>query len=81
MDGNLEMNGNTGAGGLVLPTLCINGPAGGVAGVYIVTIVWRGSASMSNGNASVCGSGGGNYGDNNEFRRIMRIPTYIDPTI
>ena len=80
LDGNLEMNGNTGAGGLVLPTLCINGPAGGVAGVYIVTIVWRGSASMSNGNASVCGTAGGNYGDNNEFRRIMQIPTYIDPT-
>jgi type IV pilus assembly protein PilV len=81
LDGNLEMNGNTGAGGLVLPTLCINGPAGAVAGVYIVTIVWRGSASMSNGNASVCGTAGGNYGDSNEFRRIMQIPTYIDPTI
>ncbi|HKJ19543.1 MAG TPA: type IV pilus modification protein PilV [Woeseiaceae bacterium] len=81
LDGNLEMNGNTGSGGLVLPTLCINGPAGGVAGVYSVTIVWRGSASMSNGNASACGTAGGNYGDNNEFRRIMQIPTYIDPTI
>ena len=81
LDGNFEMNGNTGSGGLVLPTLCINGPAGGAAGVYIVTIVWRGSASMSNANASVCGTAGGNYGDNNEFRRIMQIPTYIDPTI
>lgn len=81
LDGNLEMSGGTGAGGLVLPTLCIGGPVGGVAGVYVVTIVWRGSASLSNGNASACGTAGGDYGANNEFRRIMRIPTYIDPTI
>jgi len=81
LDGNLEMNGNAGSGGLVLPTLCVNGPVGGGAGVYIVSIVWRGSASMSNGNASACGSAGGNYGAENEFRRIMQIPTYIDPTI
>jgi len=81
LDGNLEMNGNAGSGGLVLPTLCVDGPVGGGAGVYTVTIVWRGSASMSNGNASACGSAGGNYGAGNEFRRIMQIPTYIDPTI
>ena len=81
LDGNLESDGNTGSGGLVLPTLCIGGPAGGIAGIYDVTLVWRGSASMSNGNASACGSASGNYGANNEFRRIMRIPTYIDPTI
>jgi type IV pilus assembly protein PilV len=81
LDGNLESDGNTGSGGLVLPTLCIGGPAGGIAGIYAVTIVWRGSASMSNGNASACGSASGNYGANNEFRRIMQIPTYIDPTI
>jgi len=81
LDGNLEMNGNAGSGGLVLPTLCVGGPAGGGAGVHAVTIVWRGSASLSNGNASACGSAGGSYGVNNEFRRIMQIPTYIDPTI
>lgn len=81
LDGNLEMSGNAGAGGLVLPTLCIGGPAGGGAGIYTVTIAWRGTASMTNGNASACGSAGGNYGDANEFRRIMQIPTYIDPTI
>ena len=81
LDGNLETDGNTGSGGLVLPTLCIDGPAGGIAGIYAVTIVWRGSAAISNGNASACGSASGNYGANNEFRRIMQIPTYIDPTI
>ena len=81
LDGNLEMSGNAGAGGLVLPTLCIGGPLGGGAGIYTVTIAWRGTASMTNGNASACGSAGGNYGDANAFRRIMQIPTYIDPTI
>lgn len=81
LDGNLEMSGNTGAGGLVLPTLCVGGPVGGAAGIYTVTIAWRGSASMSNGNASACGTAGGDYGAGNEFRRIMQIPTFIDPTI
>ena len=81
LDGNLEMNGNTGAGGLVLPTLCVGGPGGGGAGIYTVTVAWRGTASLNNVNPSNCGTAGGNYGDNNEFRRIMQIPTYIDPTI
>jgi len=81
VDGNLEMSGNAGGGGLVLPTLCINGPVGGGAGIYAVTIAWRGSASMTNGNVNACGTAGGNYGANNEFRRIMQIPTYIDPTL
>ncbi len=81
VDGNLEMNGTAGGGGLVLPTLCVNGPVGGIAGVYMVTIVWRGSASLGNANASACGTAGGNYGANAEFRRIMQVPTYIDPTL
>lgn len=81
VDGNLEMNGNNGGGGLVLPTLCVAGPVGGGAGVYTVTIAWRGTASMGNNNASACGSAGGDYGAGNEFRRIMQIPTYIDPSL
>jgi len=80
LDGNLEMSGNAGSGGLVMPTMCVDGPAGGGAGIYAVTIAWRGSASLSNGNVSACGTGGGDYGADNEFRRIMQIPTYIDPT-
>jgi type IV pilus assembly protein PilV len=81
LDGNLEMSGNAGAGGLVMPTLCVAGPAGGIAGIYTVTIAWRGTASLSNANADACGTAGGNYGADNEFRRILQIPTYIDPTI
>jgi type IV pilus assembly protein PilV len=81
LDGNLEMNGNTGAGGLVLPALCVTGPAGGGAGIYTVTVAWRGTASLTNANPSDCGTASGDYGAENEFRRIMQIPTYIDPTI
>lgn len=79
IDGNLETSGGAGTGGLVLPTLCIAGPAGGGAGVYQVTITWRGSASINNSVANPCGAAGGNYGAANEFRRILQIPTYIDP--
>ncbi len=81
LDGNLEMSGNNGGGGLVMPTMCIAGPVGGGPGVYTVTIAWRGTASLANNNASACGSAAGNYGAGNEFRRIMQIPTYIDPTL
>ncbi len=81
LDGNQEMSGNAGAGGLVMPTLCIGGPAAGGAGIYSVTVAWRGTASMNNANASACGSAGGNYGNGNEFRRILQVPTYIDPSI
>ena len=80
-DGNLETSGGAGAGGLVLPALCVTGPAGGGAGIYTVSIAWRGTASIANTVNDACGAGSGNYGANNEFRRILRIPTFIDPNI
>jgi len=79
IDGNLETSGGAGTGGLVLPTLCITGPAGGGAGIYLVTITWRGSASITNAINNPCGTLGGNYGADNEFRRIIQVPTFIDP--
>ncbi len=79
LDGNLETSGGAGTGGLVLSTLCIDGPAGGVAGTYSVTIVWRGTASLTSLANNTCGAGSGNYGDQDELRRIVQIPTYIDP--
>lgn len=79
IDGNLETAGGAGTGGLVLPTLCVTGPAGGGAGIYMVTITWRGTASITNAVANPCGAAGGNYGANNEFRRIIQVPTFIDP--
>lgn len=81
LDGTMETSGGAGTGGLVMPTMCIEGPAVGGAGIYRVTIVWRGTASISNGNNNPCGAGSGDYGGNLEFRRIIEIPTYIDPNI
>ena len=80
LDGNQETDGGIGTGGLVLPTLCITGPAGGATGISQVSIAWHGSASISNGINNNCGTGDGIYGGTNEFRRIVQIPTYIDPS-
>lgn len=79
IDGNMETNNGAGTGGLVLPTLCIDGPAVGGPGIYRVTIVWRGTASITNVSNNACGANSGNYGGNLEFRRIIQVPTYIDP--
>ena len=81
IDGNLELSGGVGTGGLVLPSLCIDGPAVGGPGIYRVTVVWRGTASITNSINNPCGSATGNYGGANEFRRIVQMPTYIDPNI
>lgn len=77
LDGDFETNAGIGTGGLVLPSLCITGPGG--PGMYVVTIAWRGAAALTGGVANACGTASGNYGDNNEFRRILQIPTYLDP--
>ena len=58
-DGDFETTGGTGAGGLLLPSMCIAGPAAGGAGVYQITIAWRGSAAMTSGNNDTCGAAGG----------------------
>jgi len=79
LDGNLETNLGNGTGGLILPTLCITGAAGAVAGIYQVSVVWHGTASINNGVNNTCGAESGDYGATNEFRRIVQIPTYIDP--
>lgn len=81
VDGTLESNGGVAAGGLVLPTMCVTGPAGGGAGMYEIAIVWRGGADLTNTANVACGTLTGNYGASNEFRRVMRVSTFIDPTM
>jgi len=81
IDGNLETSAGAGTGGVTLPSVCIDGPAVGGAGIYQVTIAWRGTASITNSVNNPCGALSGNYGANLEFRRIIQIPTYIDPNI
>ena len=79
LDGNLETSGGAGTGGLMFPTLCVDGPAVGGAGMYRVSIAWRGTASITNSVNNPCGAANGNYGDSNQFRRMVQVPTYIDP--
>jgi len=67
----------TQTGGLVNPMGCISGPALGGAGIYTITIVWRGLRELTNSSAEACGAASGNYGAGLEFRRILTFNTYI----
>ena len=80
LDGATELVGAALTGGLVSPTACIEGPVGGGAGEYVVSIAWRGVTPLANPTVHACGSTSALYGDNNEYRRILTITTYITPT-
>lgn len=72
------LNGNTTeTGGLNNPTGCIDGPLSGGAGVYTITITWRGLTELVNVSGNTCGASSGKYGDNNEFRRILELEVFI----
>ena len=79
LDGNLELSGGVGVGGLVTPTSCITGPPGGVTGVYTVTVAWLGSVQIASPGPNNCGAG--LYGPGNVFRRTVVLRSYIDPSI
>jgi type IV pilus assembly protein PilV len=81
LDSGWETAGGNDTGGLLDATACIAGPAGGGAGVYSVTIVWRGTTEMTDPAVNVCGAAGGLYGGAGEFRRMAVVQSYIDPTI
>jgi len=81
LDGDMEMNANGSAGGIVAPTICVNGPLAGGAGVYAVTVAWYGTNAISNPAFNNCGAGSGKYGAANEYRRVLQVPTFIDPNI
>ncbi len=79
LDGNLERSGGVGVGGLITPTGCIRGPAGGVTGMYTVTVTWLGSVQIASPGPNNCGTG--LYGPGNVFRRTVVLRSYIDPSI
>jgi len=79
VDGVQETGVEGSTGGVVSPTICIDGPAGGVAGVYAVSVAWRGSASLSNPDRSQCGANSGKYGNADAYRRVLQVSTFIDP--
>jgi type IV pilus assembly protein PilV len=81
LDGGQEAADNVGSGGLMNPTACIDGPAGGVAGIYTVTIVWRGVRELTDAGVEACGAGSGLYGGNDEFRRMVIVRSFIDPDV
>ena len=60
LDGAMERIGTTNTGGLMEPTACIAGPAGGVDGVYEVAIAWRGTSEHVNPTIHDCGTASGN---------------------
>lgn len=81
LDSGLESAGGEDTGGLVSPTACITGPAGAAAGVYTVTIVWRGVTETTDPSLNACGAATGLYGDNNLRRRMVVVQSYIDPAV
>ncbi len=85
MDGGMETvpkgGGTTGVGGLISPAACIAGPVDGSAGVYVVSVAWRGTVAIEDAGIIGCGANSGQYGDANEFRRVIQILTFIDPNI
>lgn len=81
LDSGLETAGGNDTGGLIDATACIDGPAGGVEGVYSVTVVWRGTTELTDPAVNACGAASGLYGANGEYRRMAVVQTYIDPDI
>lgn len=82
IDSGMESNAGNETGGLLSPTACIAGPALGAAGVYTVTVVWRGVSEATTDNGLTnCGDGLGLYGAGEEFRRVVIVQSYMDPTV
>ncbi len=82
MDGDMEVSKDGGSvGGLISPAACIAGPVDGSAGIYVVSVAWRGTVAIADPGIIDCGANSGQYGDANEFRRVIQILTFIDPNL
>ena len=79
IDGAREMGVEGQTGGVLDPTVCVDGPGGGVAGIYLVSVAWRGTVELSNPETSQCGAATGKYGDGDRYRRVIQVATFIDP--
>lgn len=80
IDGAAELRSGSKTGGLNMATGCITGPAGGVTGVYTISIVWRGRNSSQNVSANACGTGSGKYDEasgDNAYRRLLSMDIYV----
>ena len=68
-------------GGLASPTACIDGPVVGGAGIYTVSIAWRGRGAISDPTPNDCGRGSGKYdGDEGTdvYRRLLTLNVFIN---
>jgi len=89
LDGASEQFGSQDAGGLMMPTACITPPCptcAGQAGIYTVTIAFRGTAALADDAAVTCGSGAVRdgfliYGPDNQFRRSITVQAFIAPVV
>jgi type IV pilus assembly protein PilV len=77
LDGSYEVANGVAVGGLVSPTACIRGPAGGT-GTYMVAIAWRGATESDVAPADACGAADPAYGASDEFRRVVTVTTFIN---
>jgi len=50
------------------------------ANVYVVTVAWYGTVAMTDSGINLCGAASGKYDPNNQNRRLVQLPTFIDPT-
>lgn len=80
VDGAQALGAEGQSGGVLFPTVCVDGPVGGVAGVYSVSVAWRGGVELANPDTSQCGAEFGNYGEGGRYRRVIQVATFIDPT-
>lgn len=82
LDGAAETSGSANTGGLVSPTACITGPAGGGSGFYTVAIAWRGQTSLSDPTGNTCGQGSGKYdsdaASDDAHRRLLVINVFVE---
>ena len=89
MDGVAEtrdVDGDTrSSGGLVNPRACLAGPAGGGAGLYTLTVVWRGAGELEPTDIDGCDGGlndTGRYGTgeapgSDRYRRVATFTFFI----
>ncbi|MSR08829.1 MAG: type IV pilus modification protein PilV [Gammaproteobacteria bacterium] len=80
VDGAMEQTDGVVTGGLAQPTACIAGPLAGGSGNYEVAIAWRGMNETTDPDMDDCGAGSGKYGDDDTYRRVLVIRTFISAT-
>lgn len=78
LDGTFQAGPAGASGGLAFPVACITGPVFGGNGVYSVAIAWRGMTETVDSGADGCGAGSGNYGDDDRYRRVLVVRSFIN---